>query len=137
MKHYLPVGRFERQTGLCPRYVAWAVLDEVSGFLRERMPEDYAAQLARRAEAVTAKHPSWKRRYECARGREYLLMSMRHWLAGVLAKGRPALFRQLPETLHVGFPLREGKPARVSLRRCGAIPNPPTAFVRQFELLTV
>ena len=137
MKHYLPVGPFERQTGLCPRYVAWMVLDELSGFLRERMPEDYAAQLARRAEAVMAKHPSWGRKYQSARGRDYLLMSMRHWLAGVLANERPALFRELPETFRVGLPLREGKTARVPPRRRGAIPNPPTAFVRQFELLTV
>jgi hypothetical protein len=30
---------------------------------------------------------------------------MRHWLAGVLAKERPALFRDLPESFKVGHPL--------------------------------
>jgi hypothetical protein len=30
---------------------------------------------------------------------------MRHWLAGVLAKERPALFRDLPESFKVGQPL--------------------------------
>jgi hypothetical protein len=29
----------------------------------------------------------------------------RHWLAGVLAKERPALFRDLPESFKVGHPL--------------------------------
>jgi hypothetical protein len=32
-------------------------------------------------------------------------MFMRHWLAGVLARERPALFRDLPETFKVGHPL--------------------------------
>jgi hypothetical protein len=30
---------------------------------------------------------------------------MRHWLAGVLAKEQPALFRDLPDSYKVGHPL--------------------------------
>jgi hypothetical protein len=30
---------------------------------------------------------------------------MRHWLASVLARERPALFRDLPESFKVGHPL--------------------------------
>jgi hypothetical protein len=30
---------------------------------------------------------------------------MRHWLAGVLAKKNPTLFRDLPESFKVGHPL--------------------------------
>jgi hypothetical protein len=34
-----------------------------------------------------------------------ILSSMRHWLAGVLAKENPVLFRALPESFKVGHPL--------------------------------
>jgi len=67
--------------------------------------EGLADQLAHRAEAVFAHHPSLQRRFKSTRGREFILMFMRHWLAGVLAKERPALFRQLPESFKVGHPL--------------------------------
>jgi hypothetical protein len=30
---------------------------------------------------------------------------MRHWLAGVLAREHPALFRELPESFKLGAPL--------------------------------
>jgi hypothetical protein len=32
---------------------------------------------------------------------------MRHWLAGVLARERPVLFHDLPESFKVGHPLPE------------------------------
>jgi hypothetical protein len=44
----------------------------------------------------------WWRKFQ---NREFILMSMRHWLAGVLARERPALFRDLPESFKVGHPL--------------------------------
>jgi hypothetical protein len=69
------------------------------------MGEGLANKLAHRAEAVFAHQPFWQRKYQSARGREYILMSMRHWLAGVLAKERPALFRDLPESFKIGQPL--------------------------------
>ncbi len=69
------------------------------------MSEEFADKLARRAEAVFAHQPFWARKYQSARGREFILMSMRHWLAGVLARERPALFRALPESFKVGQPL--------------------------------
>jgi hypothetical protein len=39
------------------------------------------------------------------RQREFILMFMRHWLAGVLARERPVLFRDLPESFKIGHPL--------------------------------
>jgi hypothetical protein len=39
-------------------------------------------------------------------------MSMRHWLAGVLARERPALFRALPESFKVGHPLPQKAESR-------------------------
>ena len=91
------------------------------------MGEGLADKLARRAEAVFAHHPSWQRRFKSARGREFILMSMRHWLAGVLARERPALFRALPESYKIGlelpdrmdFPLRPSPGSAILSRSRG------------------
>ena len=59
--------------------------------------------------------PSWARKasprapgghannLKCRRQREFILMYMRHWLAGVLARERLALFRALPESFKIGL----------------------------------
>jgi len=78
-----------------------------SASLSHQMGEGLADKLARRAEAVFAHHPSWQRRFKSARGREFILTSMRHWLASVLARERPSQFRDLPESFKVGHPLPE------------------------------
>src|ERR1035438_9435049 len=104
-KNYAPVTPFERQTSHCPLYIAWLVLDEARDYFRTEMPENYAAELAQRAEMVFANHPFWQRKFQSAAGREHLLSGMRHWLAGVLAKEQPALFRDLPDSYKVGAPL--------------------------------
>jgi len=101
------VGLFEQQTSYCPLYLAWRVLDEARDYFRTLVPEAFADKLARRAEAVFAHQPFWQRKYQSARGREFILMSMRHWLAGVLAKENPVLFRQLPENFKIGLELPE------------------------------
>jgi hypothetical protein len=69
------------------------------------MGEGLADKLAQRAEMVFANHPFWQRKFQSAAGREHLLSGMRHWLAGVLAKEQPALFRALPDSYKVGAPL--------------------------------
>jgi hypothetical protein len=133
-KRYESVREFERQTSYCPLYLAWRIVDEARDYFRTSwvpspgtrqghlirpldtfspsdaekaclMSEELADKLARRAEAVFAHQPFWQRKYQSARGREYILMSMRHWLAGVLARERPALFRALPESFKIGHPL--------------------------------
>ncbi len=106
---------------------------------RTPIPEAFADKLARRAEAVFAKHALsstkwrrgmgrggassiaplsgslpvgrgervkafWWRRFQ---NRDTILKFMRHWLAGVLARERPALFRDLPESFKIGRPLPE------------------------------
>jgi len=53
---------------------------------------------------VFARHPFWQRKFQSQSGRDAILTSIRHWLAGVLARERPALFRQLPESFKVGYP---------------------------------
>ena len=116
MKSYEPVGQLEKHTSHCPLYLAWQVVDEVRDYFRKPIPDTYATTLARRAEAVFAKHPFWRRQYQSSRGRGNLLMSMRHWLASQLNREQPALFRALPESYKVGQPLppRRAMPTKTS-----------------------
>jgi hypothetical protein len=120
-----PVTDFERATSYCPRkaaprgcplYLAWRILDEARDYFRTPIPEAFADKLARRAEAVFAHHPFWACKFQSARGREAILTGMRHWLAGVLARERPALFRDLPESFKVGHPLPDHSLTRLGLR---------------------
>ena len=149
MKHkiYAPITDFERATSYCPLYLAWRIVDEARDYFRTPIPEAFADQLAHRAEAVFAHQPFWARKaspragtrqqFEYRRQREFILMSMRHWLAGVLARERPALFRALPESFKVGHPLPE---RMVGTPRCGVrtsqrdVPTKPR-FVHGCELL--
>ncbi|HZM06557.1 MAG TPA: hypothetical protein VFC44_26445 [Candidatus Saccharimonadales bacterium] len=104
-KIYQPVTDFERQTSHCPLYLAWRILDEARGYFCTTLPQTYADKLAGRAEAVFARNPFWQRKFKCQHGRDAILVSMRHWLAGVLARDQPALFRELPESFMLGEPL--------------------------------
>jgi hypothetical protein len=151
-KRYEPVKEFEQATTYCPLYLAWRIVDEARDYFRTElipspvprrrdilshpMGEELADKLARRAEAVFAHHPSWQRRFKSARGRKYILMSMRHWLAGVLARERPALFRDLPESFKVGVELPERAPHPGPLPRAERENHRPR-FVHGCELLTV
>jgi hypothetical protein len=154
-KRYEPVREFERQTSYCPLYLAWRIVDEARNYFRTEIPESYARILARRAEAVFAHHPSWARKASPRAGtrkalvgfrrsqtaateREFILKFMRHWLAGVLARERPALFRALPESFKVGHPLPMEHIVSVGrgYRRAGSrrrLPHP--RFVHGCELL--
>ncbi len=108
MKHpqkvYQSVKDFERQTSYCPLHLPWRVLDEARGYFRTPVPETYADKLALRAEAVFAGNPFWQRRFKSRRGRDAILICMRHWVAGMLANERPALFRDLPESFMASQP---------------------------------
>ncbi|MFZ0828175.1 MAG: hypothetical protein WAO02_12190 [Verrucomicrobiia bacterium] len=106
-KIYAPVTEFERATSYCPLYLAWRIVDGARDYFRTPIPEAFADKLARRAQAVFARYPFWQRRFQSMRGREFILMSMRHWLAGMLAQEHPTLFRDLPESFKIGHPLPE------------------------------
>ena len=143
-KVYASVREFERATSYCPLYLAWRIVDEARDYFRTPIPEAFADKLARRAEAVFAHQPFWQRKYQSARGRDYIQMSMRHWLAGVLARERPALFRALPESFKVGLPLGTGariqnpesRTIKNGLR--GRSPHQPTRrFIHGCELLAI
>ncbi len=115
-KTYERVREFERVSSYCPLYLAWHVLDEARDYFRMEVPESYARKLAQRAERVFAKQPFWQRKLRfrqsetTAANREFILKFMRHWLAGVLARENPVLFRQLPESFKIGHPLPEMPP---------------------------
>ena len=136
---YAPVTEFERQTSHCPLYLAWRIVDELRDYFRTPIPEAFADKPARRAEVVFAHHPFWARKaspramsrkaapragteqFQSQRQREFVLKFMRHWLAGVLAKENPVLFRQLPESFKIGLPLPEYRGrARSPLRAANA-----------------
>jgi hypothetical protein len=161
-KSYAPVTPFERQTSHCPLYIAWLVLDEARDYFRSNLvptrkkhlirpadtfsPSDaekggllgegLADKLAQRAERVFANHPFWQRKFQSAAGREHLLSGMRHWLAGVLAKEQPALFRALPDSYKVGAslpPQSLSRPKKIRQRNHPA--RPFKHFVHGCELL--
>jgi len=108
------------------------------------MSEGLADKLARRAEAVFAQQPFWARKatpragsqqqFQCRRQREFILKFMRHWLAGVLARENPVLFRQLPESFKIGHPLPERAPHPGPLPRAERGNHRPR-FVHGCELL--
>ena len=154
MKHkiYEPIREFERQTSYCPLYLAWRIVDEARNYFRTEIPESYARKLARRAEAVFAHHPSWAReatprgpagarqQFQCQRQREFILKFMRHWLAGVLARENPVLYRQLPESFKIGLelPVEHAVSVGRGYRRAGSRGRSPHHhFVHGCELLTV
>lgn len=90
--------QLERDTLLTPEWVAECVVQEVERFLKAELPENFAARLAAKAHYLYPRHkhfhkglnrPGW-------RGRENLLMFMRHWTAGWLKRERSALYKKLP-----------------------------------------
>ncbi len=137
-KIYPLVTDFERATSYCPLYLAWRILDEARDYFRTPIPEAYADKLAHRAEAVFARHPFWQRQFQSQRGRDAILTSMRHWLAGMLARERPALFRALPDSFKVGSPLPL-QPWSQPKRICKRNPAPKSLkhFAHGSELLAV
>lgn len=136
-KVYESVRDFERQTSYCPLYLAWHVVDEARDYFRTPISEAFADELARRAEIVFGAQPFWQRRFKGARGRAAILTAMRHWLAGILARENPALFRQLPESFKVGHPLPEypGGPHSSDVRRLQNTNAIAARFVHGCELL--
>jgi hypothetical protein len=110
-KIYAPVTDFERATSYCPLYLAWHILDEARNYFRTPIPEAFADKLAHRAEVVFAVNPFSQRQFRGRHGRAAILSCMRHWLAGLLARENPALFRQLPDSFKVGHPLPPHPPS--------------------------
>lgn len=88
----------ESETSLLPWLIADDVCREVESYGNVELPESYRQQLYDKAEAVYACHKT-KRFGRQMRGNNapaQLRVFMRHWLAGILHRERPALHRSLP-----------------------------------------
>ena len=90
--------QLERDTLLTPLWVAESVVQEVERFLKSDLPENFAERLAAKAHYLYPRHKHFYKGLNRPgnRGRENLLMFMRHWTAGWLRRERYALYKQLP-----------------------------------------
>jgi hypothetical protein len=96
--------QLERDTMLTPEWVAECVVEEVECFLSTALPEGFVERLAAKTYHLYPRHAHFHRMLNSAgnRGRENLLMYMRHWTAGWLKRERPALYKKLPWTFGQG-----------------------------------
>ena len=104
-KRYVPVGPFEKATGICPLYIAGIVKDELQRYFQTDFSDAVCDELAARAEWILAHNPYWRRKFMGRQGRCYLISFMRHWLSGKLSRTAPRLFEQLPDSYKIGRPL--------------------------------
>jgi hypothetical protein len=96
--------QLERDTLLTPEWIAESAVQEVERFLQTDLPADFAGRLAAKAHHLYPRHrhfhkslnrPGW-------RGRENLLMYMRHCTAGWLKRARSPLYKRLPWSFGMG-----------------------------------
>lgn len=99
--------QLERDTLLTPEWVAECVVQEVERFLNADLPANFAERLAAKAHHLYPRHKYFHKGMNRPgnRGRENLLMFMRHWTAGWLKRERYALFKKLPWHYAQGKPL--------------------------------
>ena len=97
----------ERDTLLTPLWVAESVVQEVERFLKVELPDNFAERLATKAHYLYPRHKHFHDGLNRPgnRGRENLLMFMRHWTAGWLKRERYALYKQFPGAYANGKPL--------------------------------
>jgi hypothetical protein len=90
--------QLERDTLLTPEWVAESVVQEVERFLQADLPENFAERLAAKAHYLYPRHKQFHKGLNRPgnRGRENLLMFMRHWTAGWLKRERSTLYKKLP-----------------------------------------
>ena len=90
--------QLERDTLLTPEWVAESVVQEVERFLHAELPKNFAERLAARAYYLYPRHRYFHQGLNRPgnRGRDTLLMFMRHWTAGWLNRERNALYKKLP-----------------------------------------
>ena len=96
--------QMERDTLLTPEWVAESVVQEAERFLKVDLPEGFAERLAARAHYLYPRHKHFHKGMNRPgnRGRETLLMFMRHWTAGWLKRERNPLHKKLPYSFGMG-----------------------------------
>ena len=94
----------ERDTLLTPEWVAESVVQEVERFLMADLPANFAERLAAKAHYLYPRHRHFHKGMNRPgnRGRENLLMFMRHWTAAWLKRERNPLYKQLPSSFGMG-----------------------------------
>jgi len=88
----------ERDTLLTPEWIAESVVQEAERFLKTDLPSTFAKRLAAKAHHLYPRHKHFHKGMNRPgnRGRENLLMFMRHWTAGWLKRARNPLYKKLP-----------------------------------------
>ena len=88
----------ERETMLVPQWIAEGVVQEVERFLNADLPANFAGRLAAQAQHLDSRHKHFHKGMGRPgnRGRENLLLFMRHWTAGWLKRERYARCKKLP-----------------------------------------
>ena len=96
--------QLERDTLLTPLWVAESVAQEAERFLKADLPPNWARRLAAKAHYLYPRHKHFHKGLNRPgnRGRENLLMFMRHWTAGWLKRESYALFKCLPRSYAQG-----------------------------------
>jgi hypothetical protein len=94
----------ERDTLLTPEWIAESVVQEVERFLKADLPEGFSERLAAKAHYLYPRHKHFHKGMNRPgnRGRENLLMFMRHWTAGWLKRERNPLHKKLPYSFGMG-----------------------------------
>ena len=83
---------------LTPEWIAECVAQEVWRYLNEALPDGYVERLAAKAYYLYPRHEHFRKGLNGRdwRGRETLLMFMRHWTAGWLKREHYAIYKKLP-----------------------------------------
>ena len=99
---------------LVPEWIAESVVSEVERFLNADLPDNFAERLAAKAHYLYPRHKHFHKGLNRPgnRGRENLLMFMRHWTAGWLRRERYTLYKKLP------YSFANGHRLPVTVQRC-------------------
>ena len=97
-------ARIEQDTPIRTRAIAEGVCEEVSVWLHEPLPRRWVRELVARANTIYARNRHFNRRVrgQGDRGRDYLWMFMRHWLAAMIRQRRAQSYARLPAAYCVG-----------------------------------
>lgn len=117
--------RIELDTPILPHFIARCVHEDAGAWLDQPLPRRWIRELTARANTVYARNERFRRKIRAGgnRGRDYLWVFMRHWLAGLLWERRPHLYARLPASYGNGDDLPPP--------RSPALSPPPVKMVRR------
>lgn len=91
------MASIEEDTPIMPGIVAETIIEQVQAHVGEILPDNYAGDLAQRAEKIYSTNDTFKQAIRAPgnKGRDTIYAFMRHWLAGILHKDQPAIYAKL------------------------------------------